>query len=203
MDVQLQELIDKIKTEGVEQARSQAERLVDEAKQNADAIVAKANDKAENILAEAKTEAEKTIRTGNEALRQAARDLLLGVSRQIENLFKQVIESETGGALKGDVLERAILNVFETIGDDVPDGKALTLSESDAQALTVGIKTKLAEKIKSGVVITPSSKISAGFKVSVDGGAAYYSFTPKEVAGVLASFLNPKLAAILESTIEE
>jgi V/A-type H+/Na+-transporting ATPase subunit E len=203
MDVQLQELIDKIKAEGVEEARVQAERLIDDAKQQADAILAEATEKAEKLISNAESEAEKALRTGKEAIGQAARDLLLGVSRQIEKLFTQVIEIETGTALSVDVLERAILNVFDAIGDDTLEGASLTLSEADANALTDGLRAKLAEKVKSGVIITPSSKISAGFQVSVDEGAAYYSFTPKEVADVLASFLNPRLAAILKDSIEE
>ena len=195
MDVQLQELLDKIKTEGVEQAREKAEQMIAEAKLAADEIHLQAESQANTIIAGAKADAETTLRAGNEALAQAGRDLILGIKREIEALFRRVIEEATKDALKGAVLEDAIGKTFDKlIGEE---GVGLVMSQADADALGAELKSRLAAKIQGGVTITPSNRISSGFRVTIENGAAFYDFTPTEIAEVLGAFLNPSISKLL------
>jgi cell division septum initiation protein DivIVA len=54
MDVQLQELIDRIKSEGVASAEKQAAVIVEEAEKKAQAIIAEAEEKANAVIEDAK-----------------------------------------------------------------------------------------------------------------------------------------------------
>jgi len=203
MDVQLQELIDKIKAEGVQQAQAKSEQIIEEAQSSAGSIVADAKKEAAKIVEAAKEEAERAVQAGKDALAQAGRDLLLGLRRQLEKLFAQVVEADVAEGLGADVLERAIYSVFDTMSASQTENAELMLSETDAKLLADRLKAKLGEKVRSGVTVTPSPRISAGFRVSVENGTAYYNFSPKEIAAVLAAFRNPRLAEALDSAISE
>lgn len=203
MDVQLQELIDKIKAEGVQQAQAKSEQIIEEAQSSAGSIVAEAKKEAASIVEAAKAEADRAAQAGRDALAQAGRDLLLGLRRHLEKLFAQVVEAEVAEGLGGEVLERAILSVFDSMSAAEPEHTELNLSETDAARLSSRLMAKLGEKVRSGVTITPSPRISAGFRVSVENGTAYYNFSPREIAEVLAAFLNPRLAEALDSAVSE
>ena len=56
MEIQLQELIEQIKKDGVEAAEAQAEEVINSAKAKAEKIIADAQAQAERILQEAKQE---------------------------------------------------------------------------------------------------------------------------------------------------
>ena len=73
MEIQLQELIDQIKQNGVEVAEAEAKRIVDAANAEAERIISGAQNKADKILEDAKTENERMLRSSEEAIRQAGR----------------------------------------------------------------------------------------------------------------------------------
>ena len=77
MEIQLQELIDQIKKDGVEAAETQAEAILTAAKAEADKIISDAKSQAEKLMLDAKAENERTVKSGEDALRQAGRNLLI------------------------------------------------------------------------------------------------------------------------------
>ena len=181
-------------------SRRKAEQMIADAKLAADEIRLQAKTEAKTILTDAKSDADTTLRAGNEALAQAGRDLILGLKREIEALFKRVTEEATSEALKGAVLEEAIVKTFDKLLDE--EGVELVMNQSDADALSVELTSKLAAKIKGGVTITPSNRISSGFRVTIENGAAFYDFTPTEIAEVLSAFLNPSISKLLAGDLE-
>ena len=56
MDVQLQELIDKIKKDGVASAEAEAAKIVEASEKKAESIIADAQEKAAEIIKNAKAE---------------------------------------------------------------------------------------------------------------------------------------------------
>ena len=77
MEIQLQELIDQIKKDGVAVAETEANNIVDSAKAEAEKIIADAKAQAEKILADAKIENERMVKSSDDAIRQAGRNLLI------------------------------------------------------------------------------------------------------------------------------
>ena len=88
MEIQLQELIDRIKKEGVEAAEVQADEILESAKVEAEKIISDAKAKAEKIMSDAKTENERIVKSGEDAIRQACRNLLISFR---ESVSKEVI----------------------------------------------------------------------------------------------------------------
>jgi V/A-type H+-transporting ATPase subunit E len=107
MDAQLQELIDRIKAEGVKSAEAEAERIRQEAQRRADEIVAEAHKSAADIVARGQAEADRFDQTSQEAVRQAARNTILSLRSQITAIFRALTETEVGKVLTGKVLEDA------------------------------------------------------------------------------------------------
>ena len=83
MDVQLQELIDKIKKDGVATAEKEAAKIIADAEKKAEAIIADAQNKAEEIVKKGKNETERMEKASEEAIIQAGRNMLLSIVYEI------------------------------------------------------------------------------------------------------------------------
>ncbi len=196
MDVQLKELIEKIKTEGVKTAEEQSAEIIREAEKKAAALVAKAEADSAALLEESKKEAVQFETSGREALKQAGRDLILATRKHLENLYGKILEEETAGILKGDFLETSIVSLLQNWKGDASD-LAVLLPEDQVSALEKGIRAKVGDTLKNGVEIKPVRGIKAGFRLSTKDGSVYYDFTSHGIAEILSSLLNPRIAQLL------
>ena len=77
MEIQLQELIEKIKRDGIEAASTEASQLKTQAETEAKRIVEGARKEAEAIVAKAKADAERFEKAGIASGGQASRNLVL------------------------------------------------------------------------------------------------------------------------------
>lgn len=195
MDVQLKELIEKIKNDGVKSAGEQAEKIVAEAHEQASGIVRKAQEEADALKLKAQADAGKAERSGREALRQAGRDLLLSVRKEIESVFSRIIENETAGALDSKLLKDVIPAVISSMASG--EAGTLEVPEKQLKELEKGLAGQLKESFSQGLEIRPSADFDAGFRVSRKDGSAFYDFSDKEIAAVLGRYLNPRLADLL------
>ena len=194
MESQLRELIDTIKAEGVQTAEKQAEQIIAAAEERARAITAQAQKSAEQITSDAKRDRQRQEAAGMEAIRQAARDLILGVQTQLVALFKNVVEKETSAAFSGEVLEKAVVAVVQSWASESEQGIEVLLSDSERSRLEASLRGKLSAELASGVVVTASPTIKSGFRLSTKDGTVYYDFGATAVADALSAYLSPRLA---------
>ena len=108
MDIQVQELIDKIKKDGIESASGEASRIKQEAEAEAKRIVEAANKEAREIIGRGKADAERSEKAGIAALEQASRNLILAFKGEIQSLLERVIANEISDSYGDDAL-KAIL----------------------------------------------------------------------------------------------
>ena len=83
MAEQVQELIDKIKSEGIQAADQKAQEIQSHAQKEAQRIVENAKQEAQCYLRDAKEEIKKMQESTQMALRQASRDTLLALKKEI------------------------------------------------------------------------------------------------------------------------
>ncbi len=197
MDVQLKELIDKIKSEGVKTAEEKSAEIIREAEKKAAEIVAKAEADAAAKREKLKNEASQFEASGKEALLQASRDLIIATRKNLEKLFAKVLEDETAAALDGDLLEKVILTVIENWKEDFSDVSIL-LPEDKIADLEKVIRKKAAEAIKKGLDISPVKGIKSGFRISEKEGSVYFDFSAQGISEILSELLNPQIASILQ-----
>lgn len=202
MEVQLKELIDKIKNDGVSAAESRAAEIIKDAETKSQEIIEKAKREASQIVSKGKEDAARSETSGKEALKQAGRDLVLNLQSQITALFNTILKSEVAGAMDQKMLAETITKLITSWKNDT-SGLQVVLSDKDYQQIEADLKGKLADQIRKGLEIKPSKNIDAGFLVTEKNGSAYFNFSAEGIAEVLSEYLNPRLSALLDEGVKE
>jgi V/A-type H+-transporting ATPase subunit E len=203
MDVQLQELIDRIKSEGIKTAEQEADRVLKEAQNKANNIIADAHKEASDIIAKGQEEADRFQQTAKEAVQQAGRNMILSLRTRITELFSALIAEQTKQAYRPEVLEEAIVSLIKAWSKEQIPNLQVLLSSSDLKRIEKQLKSRLAEELKKGVELKPFPELQAGFRVAMKDGSAYYNFTDQGIAEILAEYLNPKVAEIVQEAAQK
>jgi V/A-type H+-transporting ATPase subunit E len=200
MEIQLQELIDKIKKDGIVSASEEAARLKSQADSDAKRIVESAQREAEGIIAKAKTDSERFEKAGTAALEQASRNLVLAFKGEIEALLGKIIAAKTASSYGEDTLKAIIPELVKNWVAKGADSLDLILSEDSLNKLRSYFNDQLVSEINKGVELKSDRNLGAGFRIATKDGSAYYDFSVESVAELLSSYLNPRLAEILKTS---
>jgi F0F1-type ATP synthase membrane subunit b/b' len=189
----LDTLIDKIKAEAIEAAEFEAKEILDRARKEAQSIATEAEAKREALLFEADKEAQATIRKGEIALKQAARDLLISVRNDLLKLLKNLLDQEVEDSFNPDLMEKAILIIMENVGS----GNDLRLPEDMESELAEKVRRRL-QQSDTSISISTDSKLPKGFSVVKTEEGWSYHISSKEITGLLNDHLSTKWVGILE-----
>jgi V/A-type H+-transporting ATPase subunit E len=200
MDIQLQELIDKIKKDGIESASDEASRLKSQAEAEAKRIVEAANKEAEAIIARGRADAERSEKAGIAALEQASRNLVLAFKAEIQTLLDKLTAQGVSASFGEETLKSVLPDLIKSWAAKGSDDLALILPEAQLEKLRGYFNEKLAAELKNGVELKSDRNLGAGFRIASKDGSAYYDFSAESVAELLAAYLNPRLAEILKTT---
>ncbi len=204
MDVQLQELIDKIKKDGVASAEEQAAKIIAEAEAKAASIVNDAKSQAESIEKEAKATSERFQKASEDAVKQASRNLLISFRDGINAQLKAIVQDETAKTYSKDLLAKLIPETVKAWAAKSETGDlAVLLSKADLDALESGLKGALKDQIAKGMEIKTDASLASGFRIGVKDGSAYYDYSAESVADLFAAYLNPKIAALVAAAAKE
>lgn len=204
MDVQLQELIDKIKKDGVTAAKTSAEEIISEAEENAKKIVSDAQAQAEKIIKNAKAETERMEKASEDAIKQAGRNLIISFRDSITSELSAIVQAETAAAYSNDLLLRLIPETVKAWGakNDAKDVSVL-LNEKSLKELETGLRAALKAEIAKGLELKADKTLSAGFRIGINNGQAYYDYSAEAVSDLFSAYLNPRTAAIMKAAATE
>jgi V/A-type H+/Na+-transporting ATPase subunit E len=197
MEIQLQELIDKIKKDGIESASTEATKIKSEAEAEAGRIVAAAKKEAAEIVSHGKTDAERFEKAGVAALDQASRNLVLSFKGEIQSLLDKLTAEAVSSAYSADVIKGILPDLIKNWTAKNTDSISVLLSEGDLKKLEASLKSQLASALKGGVELKAGKNLDGGFHIAEKDGSAYYDFSVQAVAKLLSAYLNPRLAEIL------
>ena len=177
MEIQIQDLVQSIKRDGIEEAKKEAETIISAAKA-----------KAEEIIAASKAEAEKNIENANREIesskaliKQAERDAVLSVKKELEQLLERILAEK----VSKDLSEKSLAALITAaIGNEDPSKYAVEIDETK-----VALKSVLAKQIEKGLEIRPVKGMS-GMKLSCKDGSGFYDFSDEEIAALLRPFLG-------------
>ena len=204
MDVQLQELIDKIKKDGVAAAEKDAAKIIANSEKKAEAIIAEAQSKAAEIIKNAQSETKKMEKASEEAIVQAGRNMLLSFKDALVGELDGLIQNGTEKALSKDVLTKLVPETVKAWAKNADASElSVLLSEKDLKALESSITSELKAEIKKGLEIKPDKTLNAGFRIGVKNGAAFYDYSAESLAEMFAAYLNPKVAALMKVAAED
>ena len=199
MEIQLQELIEQIKKDGVEAAEAQAEAIVRSAQAEAEKIVADAQTKAEKMIADAKAENEKTVKSGEDAIRQAGRNLLISFRESVARELKAVVGGNVNAVYSSDDFAKLIIGAVECWVKK-PDSEDITviLNSGDLEKLESALMGELKAKMLNGITLKANDNFDGGFRIAVNNGAAYYDYSAEAVTDMLSNYLSPRITSLLK-----
>jgi len=200
MDIQVQELIDKIKKDGIATASQEAAQIKQNAESEARRIVDAAKKEAVEIISRGKQDAERAEKAGTAALEQASRNLILAFKDEIQALLDRLIGEHVSSHYDDSVLKAALPDLLKAWASKGKDDLSVLLPEGELSKLQAFFSEKLTGELWKGVELKSSRKLSSGFHISNKQGSIYYDFSAESVAGLLSSYLNPKLAEILKTS---
>ena len=200
MEIQLQELIDKIKKDGIESASTEAAKLKSEAEAEAGRIIAAAQKEAADIVSRGKADAERSEKAGIAALEQASRNLIIAFKDEIQTLLDKLVAQATVSAYGEDTLKTALPEILKAwVSKGGNDALDILLPEADLKKLESWFRDNLSAELKKGVELKAARNLGAGFRIANKDGSAYYDFSAESVAQLLSVYLNPRLAEILKT----
>ena len=197
MAMDLKNIIERIKEEGVDEAQKKAGGIIDQAESKAQETIAEAEKKKKDIILKARAEAEKLKANSEEAMRQASRDVLLGLRENIVALFDKVIKRDVAEGLSKEVMEKMIIRLVEKFRESGETEVEVLLSDKDKDLLEETLLNDLKKEMKKGVELKASSSMEHGFRIGEKDGNSYYDFTDEAIEEAFKSHLNKKLSEIL------
>ncbi len=199
MDVQLQELIEKIKKDGVAAADKESAKIIADSEKKAEKIIADAQEKAAEIIKNAKAETARMEKASEEAIVQAGRNMLISFKDALLSEFEGIILEETNDKVSKDVLAKLIPETVKAWSKNTDASElSVLLSEKDLKALEASFKKQFKAQIAKGMEIKADKTLSAGFRIGVKKGAAFYDYSAETLAEMFGAYLNPKVAALMK-----
>ncbi len=206
----VQELIDRIREEGVRAAREEAERIVKEAERRAAALVAEARREADALRAQAHEDIEAEKAAAEEALKLSARDTILHLETQVIHAFERFVRRLVSKAtcdecfirdlvlvLAGRAVEEFIhdrqiqIFVSEVLLSDKPDER---LREAGRQT----ILSLASDMLREGVELVPADDLHGGVRVRLVDDQMEIDLSDEAVARLLSARLLPRFRNLLE-----
>ena len=199
MEVQLQELIEQIKKDGVAAAEAEAKAIVEAAKTDAEKIIAEAQAQADKILASAKVETDRMTKSSEDAIRQAGRNLLISFRESINRELKTIVGENVTAVYSSSAFAELIVSIVEDWVKK-PDAEdiAVILNTQDLHKLEGTLMAALKEKMIKGITLKANDNFDGGFRIAVNNGSAYYDYSAEAVVDMLSNYLSPKVTELLK-----
>lgn len=214
----VQELIDRLREEGIGAGRSQAEELLSEARQEADAIVATARAEAARIIAKGRGEARRFQQQAEEALALAGRDTVLELKADLTSRFSRRLAEMIGTTLDdGAFLHKVVLEIAGTVRSQVGEGERLEIllpadivgldelrrhpEKVREGALGGFVLTAAEEMFRAGVTIHAGPQ-KRGIRIKLVDRDLQVDIDEKVIGEILLRHLLPRFRALLEGSIQ-
>jgi len=197
----IESFVTKLKSEGVEEGKRQADQLLDGARQEADQIIADAKSQAAKTIADANAQADSILARGRTELELAARDATLELRGSLEKALETVLLNQVSIPLNdGEFLKELIQSIVQRYIDADIDSYApvkINVEPEMHQQLVdwaMG-KLRIDKKGDSGGFDFRADLRQAGFEISLHG--ATIEITQESVVETLMRLVSPSLRDIL------
>ena len=199
MSNKLQELTDKLYTEGLTKGKEEGARILEEARQQAEETVANAKAEAATIIAKAEKDAEDLKAKVDSDLKMASAQCLQATKKDIENVLVSSISTDAvkSALADPDYLKKIISAVAEKFSASEATDLALVQPEKLKAELEPWVKGELAKSLGKGVSASFSKKVAGGFTVGPKDGSYFVSLTDETFRELIAEYLRPVTRKLL------
>jgi V/A-type H+-transporting ATPase subunit E len=211
----VQELINRLRDEGVKAGQEKSDQVLREAQEQASRIVAQAKAEAEKILNKARSEIETERAAANDSLRVAIRDTELKMEAELKADFAAHVKRLVSVELSDREFLRQIVLAIAGMaaGDKACEGQPVEVLLPQDLFETDERETRLTEKgqdrmrhlvlgisgdmLREGVDLIPSEYISGGIRIRLVGENLEIDLSDQAISDLLLQNLLPRYQAIV------
>ena len=209
----IQDLIGRIRDDGVEAGQARADEIIAEARSEGARLLAEAKSQAEQTQKKASAEIESFKSAALEALKLAARDTRLQLEAEVLAAFEEHVKRLVAPVgYDGSFVRALVLVLAGQTAQEYPRDQQLEILVSDLLAgreeenedldrvireSVLGISGNM---LREGVEIIPSSEVPGGARVRVVGEDLEIDLTDEAISKLLLKHLLPRYRAILEGS---
>jgi V/A-type H+/Na+-transporting ATPase subunit E len=203
MENKLQELTNKIYTEGIDRANKEAEAILAGAKAEAENLQKQAEKNAALIVEQAEKEAREIKNNVQSEVRLSARQAISTIKQKITDL---ITARSTGTEIKKalddkEFLQKIILTAIKNWDPKSAQGidVAILLPESDRKELDEYFSVKQKALLEGGLILNFDDSMESGFKIGPKDGSFVISFTDQDFESFFRHYLRPRTTELLYS----
>ena len=198
MSEDLQHLLEHIQREGVDKAKSEADRIVEKAREEARTIIDAARREAETLRKQGQSEAEAFDARARESIRQAGRDLTLSLEQAISSRLERILDAEVAKTLDADALRELVVAAVKAHLGDADASVEVLLPPEQVEALRGHLLGALRDAAgREQIEIQADERLAAGFTLRLDNGRIEHDYGAEAIAASLAALVRPGLATLL------
>ena len=217
----VESLIQRLKKEGVEQGREEAEKIRNEAIEQAQKIIRGAKSEAEAIVQNARDEAKKLETSGKESLHIAARDTVLDMKSMLMQRFTSDMQRLVSAEMKQkDLIQRIILEIVRRTRQDVGirDDEDMEVilprdvvgledlrrkpDKFEEDTLTQFVRSLTGDILREGIHFKVSDDSAGGIRVRLTERNIEIDINEESVSAILLEHLQPRFRALLEGIVK-
>jgi len=215
----VEELIQRLRDQGVADGRAEAEKIVAEAESRARWIVQQAEEEAERLRSKTQAEVEHLKNAGREALNTAARDAMLALKARLTQRFTNEVRRLVGQEMeKQELLQRMILEVAGAVKEDVAGAEyvdvllpqnvvGLQELSRDHKELEEGVLTHFVrlvgrDMLQEGIEFDIAEDHQGGLRFYLKDQNVVLDLSDGAVAAMLLEHLQPRFRALLEGMVK-
>lgn len=206
----VQELIDRIRDQGVQAAQDEAVRLLVNARQQAQEIVSQAKAEAEAAQAKARTETEAYRQASLDALRLAVRDTVLDLEARVLARFEEFVKRLVVSSTRDKELVRSIVLVLAghaaeefiqdkevevRISSALLEGQTGPVFKEEGKLAILGLSSDM---LREGLELVPDSEIEGGARVRLVQDKLEIDLSDRVIVRMISQRLIPRFKAIME-----
>lgn len=204
-------LIQRVRDEGVGQAKQESKELLENARKEAARVIAEAKAEANEARESARAEIAAEKRAAMEALRMAARDAVLDLVSGVSKAFEEHVGRLVSSATMDEELVRTVVLLFAgKAAQEITKDKDLEImvsqaffdegSETDERLRERSKNQILAisrEMLREGVELIPASDVQGGARVRLVGENLEIDLSDKAISELLLTYMQPRFVSIL------
>ncbi len=217
----VEQLIERLRNEGVEAGQAEAKKIIDEAQARADWLVQEAERESEKILKQTHEDAEAIRKAGEDALKLAARDAVIKLRDTLLNSFSQEVARTVNQkmadknvlqqllqSLAGTVREKMALDERQKLVFHLPETvMGVEELKQHPEELTQGALSHLTsdfaeQMLRKGVTIEVDPSLESGIVIQLVDEKISIDFTEQTVSDLLLTHLQPRFRALLQGIVK-
>jgi V/A-type H+-transporting ATPase subunit E len=210
----VQDLIARLRDEGVDAGRKEAEEIVQKATEQAAQIVAEAKDQAKEMIEKAREEIDMERTASQEAFKVAIRDTRLELGEELKAVFAAHVRRLVSAELQDkDFLRQILLTIAGRAAATVPEDQPLevlvcrevftdgdtckNVTETSKEALRHFVLGVSGEMLREGVELKPSTDMESGIRIRLVGEDVEIDLTDQALSDLILKHLLPRYRNIV------